>query len=447
MAVSKVGTLFNAVTSGIKTPGAWLMESLGLANKSSAGITITPHSVLGIPEVWSSVSKISGHLSQIPVNCRKLDASGVYSEVQRSDAGHRVLANPDQTGVFTHQYLFEKWLVDALILGNGRIYIDRSANGTPQGLYPLPADSSVTVMVNGERYHRVTLDIGTTVAPLSAGESGTTFTIPDKDVLYLMGLTENGYWGLNPCEILADTFGLAIAGQEATGSTYRNAGRPGMLLEAPTGAFPTSKDAQEFMDNFNAAHEGMSQRGKTALIKDGMKAHLLNQDANASSYTIQRQFNRESVAAVFLIETVFGDNSGSTYKSITERQASYITNCLSRWITKMEEQFNAKLLSGRQKNAGGFFYKMDTSYLYRHDRMSVAQYTNSLVTQKAVTVDEVREMHGLRPHGGLSDQLPEEIAEERSDKALEQKSQEAGNPSENDENTTPEPPNRTEEKE
>jgi len=403
---SKIGTMFNQTTSNLKNPAAWLLQSLGLSNQSTSGINVNINTVLSIPEVWMAVSKISGHLAQMPVECRKFDEDEqghLYSSRVSQDAGERAIANPSE--FFTKATLIEKWVVDALLYGNGRLYIERGANGQPKALYPIQAENATTVVAYGERWHTITIDSGSEIGSLKAvnKDRSTMYKIPDRDVLYLMGLSRNGWWGENPIDILRDNFGLSIAGQEASGATFRNAGRPGLLLEAPRGAFRTAKEASEFMDQFNSAHEGLDKAGKTGMLREGMKAQVLPNDTNTSGYVQQRQFQRESTAMVFLLESVFGDNTGSTYKSVTERNAAYVTNCLGRWINKIEGELDHKLLSARQKASGSFCYKMDTSCLFRHDKLSMAQYTANLRQQMMINGNEVREMHGLPPVPDLND--------------------------------------------
>lgn len=420
---SLVGTLFNQQTSTAANPAAWLLQSLGLSGKSSSGINVSINSVLGIPEVWMAVSKISGHLAQMPIDCHKYEGDDRnYTERVYNDAGARILAEPSE--FFTHSTIMEKWVVDGLLYGNGRLYIERAANGQPIGLYPLQAENCTTVVADGERWHTVSIDSASAVSSLERKENqeSTMYKIPDRDILYLIGLSRNGWWGENPIEILKDTFGLSIAGREASGSTFRNAGRPGLLLEAPRGAFRTAKEASEFLSQFNEAHEGLDKSGKTGMIREGMKAQVLPNDGNTGGYVQQRQFQRESAAMIFLLESIFGDNTGSTYKSVTERNAAYITNCLGRWINKIQDECDKKLLSGRQKAAGSYCYKMDTSSLYKHDKISLAQYTSNLRQQMMISGNEVRELHGMKPvdeltndynpHANMQAQQPSEPVEE-----------------------------------
>jgi phage portal protein BeeE len=143
------------------------------------------------------------------------------------------------------------------------------------------------------------------------------------------------------------------------------------------------------------------------------------------------------MAMIFLLESVFGDNTGSTYKSVTERNAAYVTNCLGRWINKIEDECSAKLLSERQKKVKTYCYKMDTGCMFKHDKQAIAQYTSSLFQQGAVTPNEIRELHGLPPHDG-GDKLPSEVEQERADQALEIAQQSEDKKEDNSEKAVPE---------
>lgn len=401
--ISNVGKMF---ASTLSNPAQWLIQALGGGSESAAGITINMRTVLGIPEVWYAVSKITGHLSQMEIECKKRRIGKTPGwDTVYSDSGARALQDPNE--IMTSQVLLEKIILDALLYGNGRAYIERNAVGQPVGLVPMQAEDTLTVMVNGERWHTVTIDPGTEIGRLRSvdenGEKVTSCThkIPDRDCLYLMGLTSNGFWGLNTIELLKDVLGLSLAGQEATGTSFRNAGRPGLLLEAPRGAFRTEKEAKAFLDSFNDAHQGLDNAGKTGLLRDGMTAHVLPPNPT-TGYVEQRQFQRESAAMIFLLDQVIGDNTGAVYKSITERNSAYLTNALGRWICKIEQECAKKLLSDRQKQTGLFRYKMDVSPLFKWDRVTLAAYTSSLRQQSVISGDEVREMHGLNP-AGLTD--------------------------------------------
>lgn len=423
MFVSKVGELFNSVTSGISNPAEWLVQYLG-GGKSSSGIQINMESVLGIPEVWNAVSRISGHIAQMPIKCIQNQADG-SEEVYLQDFGAKAIARPNE--FFTKFTVMEKMMLDALIYGNGRLYIERNSLGQPTGLLPLQAEASTTVVHEGERWHTVSISTATAVGELKAGDQASTlYKIPDRDVLYLMGLSRNGWWGENLLHIMKDTFGLAIAGQEAAGAAFRNAGRPGLILEAPRGAFRTEKEASAFLHSFDEAHRGLDKTGRTGMIREGMKANVLpNEAAGNNNHVDQRKFGRESMAIIFLLEHLLGTSGTSQYKSLTEKNAAYLQNCLSRWVTKIEDEMNLKLLSGRQRESGIYHYELDSGVIFKQDKMAVAQYSMNLRQQGIISANEARKLHGLPPVDELKDNFtigqPQESEEpeETEDTAVE----------------------------
>ena len=396
---SKIGQMFS-LNSGLKNPANWLTQYFGGTN-SSAGINVTLESALGVPEIWNAVSKISGHLSTLPLNLCEYSQEG-DKKIVYGDRGAKVWQSPND--IQTTQVTIEKLMVDALLLGNGRLFIERNSMGQATGLIPLQAEYTQTVMVEGQRWHCVSINSGTEQGQLTnTNEQGTLYKIPDADVFYIMGLTRNGYWGENLLSIFRDNIGLAIAGGESAGTIFQNSGRPGLLLEAPTGAFGTNDDAQAFLEAFNNAHTGLDNQGKTGLLRNGMKAIPMSYPTMDQSHIGMRQFQRESAALMFLLESVIGDTGGSVYKSITERQSVYLTNCLNRWITKFEQEADKKLMSARNQKSGNYHYKMDISPLFANDRDGLALYTSSLRQQGVVSGNEVREMHGLGPVPELAD--------------------------------------------
>ena len=396
---SKVGQMFN-MTSGLKNPANWLTQYFG-GTKSSAGINVTLQSALGVPEIWNAVSKISGHLSTLPLELHEYGQNG-EKKVVNNDRGAKVWSQPNE--VQTTQVVVEKMMVDSLLLGNGRLFIERNSMGQATGLIPLQAENTQTVMVEGERWHCVSINSGTEQGQLTnTNEQGTLYKIPDQDVFYVMGLTTNGYWGENTLSIFRDTIGLSIAGGESAGTIFQNSGRPGLLLEAPNGAFGANDDAQAFLEAFNAAHTGLDNQGKTGLLRNGMKAVPMSYPTMDQSHIGMRQFQRECAALIFLLESVIGDSGGSVYKSITERQSVYLTNCLNRWITKIEQEANKKLMSTRNIKSGSYKYKMDISPLFANDRDGLALYTSSLRQQGVLSGNEIRELHGYSPVPELAD--------------------------------------------
>lgn len=388
---------FKAQGSTLSNPASWLMQLLG-SNASSAGTAITIQTVLGIPEVFNAVCRISGHVASMPLRAVRESDSGDKEFV--SQPGVRLWNSPGQ---FTRAEIVEKLMVDVLLLGNGRLFISRDANGIPNGLIPIQSAYARTVVIDGKRWHCVTVDSGNDSGIDSAFNSpkttndikaGNYYKIPDEDVFYVMGLTTNGYWGENILSLARDIFGLSIAGAESAGALYQNSGKPGLLIEAPTGLFRDKKEAKEWLDSFNEMHSGVDNAGRTGMLANGMKAVQMQFQTMDSSHVSMRQFQREAAALIFLLESIVGSDT-SAYKGVTEKNTAYSVNCLLRIRNKIQLEADRKLLTGRARNSELVYTELSMMPLHQADRNGLALYTSSLRQQNVISTDEVRMMHGL----------------------------------------------------
>lgn len=395
---SKFAAPIKAFTSGLSNPASWMMEYFG-SNNSSTGTNITVQSVLGIPEVWNAVCKISGHVASMPLEAWRESPSGEKKRVR--ERGVDVWNNPPN---FTRAETVEKLMVDMLLLGNGRLFIERDRNGIPVGLLPIQSAYARTVVVDGKRWHCVTVDSGNDAGMSSAANkpgdvydqirSGNYYKIPDEDVFYIMGLTTNGYWGENLLSLARDIFGLSIAGAESAGALYANSGKPGILVEAPAGLFRDKKEAKEWLDGFNEMHSGLDNAGRTGMLANGMKAVQMQWQGMDSSHVQMRQFQREASALLFLLESVIGSDSAA-YKGVTEKNAAYSANCLLRIRNKIQLEADRKLVRQRPSSRDLLYTNLSVLPLHQSDRNGLALYTSSLRQQNVISTNETRMMHGL----------------------------------------------------
>ena len=392
--VSKIGTsVMNAATSTLSSPASWLMEFVNGGSKSSSGITINLSTALSIPEVLYGTSKISGAIAGMPLLARKYDDRG-FGQLVTDDAGAYVWANPNNA--MTNFQMVESLLVHALLLGNGRLLIERDKFGRPVGLIPLSPYSTQTIMVDGEKYHYVSgIDDYSSMLEKDY-ESKMSYTFKDEDVIHIMNLSLNGgIWGVNILDLQRDNFGLSIAGMEAQGVTYKHSGRPNMVLTAPRGVFRDKDEAQTFMDNFRKDTSSLDNRGRAALIREGMGIESMS-TATETEATDSRQFQRESAALVLMLEQIIGDGSSGVYGSLAEKHSAWLSHGLGRWLNKIEQEARIKLLSESMRRAG-MYYDFDVASLHKVDKEGMLNYTQGLRTQGVVSSNEVRLMHNLPP--------------------------------------------------
>lgn len=387
----KLGKTFRAFANQ-RNPTQWLMESFGF-KPSKTGVRVTAETAIGLAPVMYAVNKISGHIAQMPIDIQKWNEDGTRPYIRNNTYK---LINKNPNGFMTAFQLKEMMQIHCLIAGNGRAYIERNSNGTPTALIPVLPYNCQTMLIDGQKWHLVTQDAGTTQDAIPAAlKKGEYYKIPDRDMLHVMNSSYNGVWGMHIINISRDVFGLTQAGQEGAAVTVANSGRPGLLLEAPNGMFRSAKDAKDFLDNFNDKHEGLDNTGRAGLLRDGMKATTLPLTNADSQFLQQRNFQREEIALLFGLESIMGDNSGQTYKSISERNTAYINNCLARWLSKWTEEIERKLMP-----YGNLEAVFDTRNLMKGDPNSVADYTMKLSQQGIATINELRNWHDLDPIEG-----------------------------------------------
>lgn len=417
--------------STLKNPAAWLTEYFG-GTTSKAGIKVTTSSALGLAPVIYATNKISGHIAQLPI--RVYDDNSEDKQDKRQSPAWRLL-NKRPNKYMTSYTLKEVMMVHALVNGNGRAYIVRNQIGTATELIPIEPSECQTILVDGEKWHLVMSNPGTPQQAISDRLlSGEYYKVRDRDMLHIMNTSYNGIWGMHLIELAKDVFGLTQASQDATAITMANSGKPGILLEAPTGMFRSAKDAQEFLDNFNSKHEGISNSGRAGLLRDGMKATTVPISAADAQFLQQRGFQREEIALLFGLETIMGDNSGQTYKSISERNTAYINNCLQRWFAKWEAEIEDKLTNP----ARPMVVEFDSTPLAKGDPNSLADYSVKMKTSGAVTINEIRAMHGLPPAAD-GDKLPHEIAMDITKATQPEEGEESEESEEGDEESSEEP--------
>ena len=408
------------VQSGVSDPQQWLVDSLGGGSVSASGTVVNSDTVLGIPAAWNSINLIAGHIGAMPKeHRRKLPGGG--SERMEQTAADRVCNRSVNLGridapLYTPFTFWQTLMTHALLTGNGRAVINRDGNGAPMSLTLLQPESTYTIVSIGAKYHVTyfTRDMySDVVSPTleyslqrmssadTLGGAGWQYTLPDEEVLHIPGLGYNGLWGYPLTAVAKDTFGLELSGLGAVSYQFNNGGRPGLLITAPKGMLRTEKESNEFMRQFAKAHSGLSNTGKTGLLREGMGVTTVPASSIDSGLSDLRESSRDDVALLFGTEYLLG-NTSAVYKDLPDRMAAYITNTLNKWMQTIEEECNRKLLTDKQTQSGQYFH-CNATCLLRGSPNSLADYTGKLRTQAIISGNEARELHGYNPVPELSD--------------------------------------------
>ena len=386
----------------------WLRDAI-TDPKNVAGVSVTPRTALGYAPVWSCLSKIAGHCGYLPYSIyRKEPSDPRRREEVTAHPVYHLLSYPN---AYMTGQTFRETLTAHALFGNGRAYIVRDGRGMPSELIPLSPNETTTVLVkfDGDTQQGSASDAARDGSDrwekwhVVRFADGKQWAVPDADVLHIPGLGYDGIVGYSVIDLAKQSLGLGMAAEKASSKHFANGARPSFMLKAPPGTFRKEEDAKNFIDIFNEKHGGVENDGRVGLLRDGIDLAMTQQSPRDSEWIAQRTFQRQEVALWFCIENMLGDDSSVSYNSLEEKNRAYITNCLTRWLTKWEMECANKLLTVQQKRSESHYFKFSTAALLRgntSDRWTVYSLGRQM---EVLSANDVRTLEDMEPIEGGDD--------------------------------------------
>lgn len=386
--IRRLGRLFASSTS---KPASWFVEWIrGEAGENESGVSVDGQTALRYAPVWNAINRICGRVAQLPLVLYEQTGERTKERAVKHPAYALVKRRPN--ALMTPATFKELLTFHAIMWGNGRAAINRTPRGDPVELIPLLPESTKTVLVNGDKWH-------VTEVTLDSGEIRT-YKFRDGDVLHVMGLGYDGVQGYALWDLAKTSWGLGLACEKQAARLFRNQNIPGLILESPPGVFADDDEAKKFLQAFRDMHEGLDNAGKTALLREGIKAQKLAQSGSEAQAVEQRGFQREEAGLWFLLESMLGIESSVSYNSLEQKQLAELINCLNPWLVKWQEQCEAKLLREREIAADSHFFRFSTGALLRSDTKTTYETLTAAVRGRILTINEARAIVDYEPVEG-----------------------------------------------
>lgn len=386
---------YTVKSESVRNPSESFIQLLsGDSYSNDTGVNITQEKAIGSPPVWTSASKICGHLAQMPLDCMKwTNRDAEESEIDRKHPAQYLL-NYQFNEFVSADVGKETLALHSLLRGNGRALILRNNRQDAAELIILPPDETVTVFVTEEgsprksKWH-VWREPGTSKQHV----------YPDRDVLHIPGLSGDGYSGYDTIKVSGNSIGAGIVAERKTNRFLKNNATPSIMLEAPTGAFTKEADAKEFLEKFRKAHSGENE-GTVGMLRNGVKANTLSRTAQESQMIEQRKFSREDMALLFGVEQMLGIDKSVSYNSEEQRSKAYRVNCLGRWMTRWAMECWRKLLSETQKRLDSHFFMWNDEILMQATLAERYEGYSKAISSRILNPNECRKKEGYKPYTG-----------------------------------------------
>lgn len=389
-------------SSGLADPQQWLVDWVRETGGTDSGINVNDEKAMMLAAVWYSVNRIAGDVGQLPLILYER-TPGVNHENRsraKKEAAYGVVKKQPNENM-TASVLKETLMLHVLLRGNGFAYIDRQRNtGKLLGLIPLPIASTFAFKIYDEKEDwRGVLWYKTTFMNID-GRMITKVFRPEE-VFHLKGLSWDGLTGMSVIALARQCLGLGLAAEKHGARFFKNEARPGLILEAPPGAFADEQQAKQFLQDFDSYHGGLDNAQKTGLLLEGIKANTVSMSNEDSQWLESRKFQRVEVALWFGLEYITGDDSSVSYNSLEQKQLAYLQSTLQRWLNRWQEESDAKLLTERQKEKDSHYFEFLTAAILRGSLADRYKAYEVGIRNEWLSADDVREMENMneRPDG------------------------------------------------
>ena len=352
----------------------------------SAGMSVTPDTVYGIPAVYAAVRLAAGEMASHPFRVWR----GVAEQRQAVTTTWQARFldgeyNPQQSRVD-----FWETVSESLDL-RGNAYLWKTVvDGRVSSLWALHPDQVYVFRTAGGVQYDVGFADGF-VDPVNAGRG---FTRVGRDViLHIRGFGAGGQIvAPTPLTLHRATFGAALAKQQFENGFYENGGTSSFVVKFPEGVGVTQAEA--WRENFEAKYTGPENAGRVKVVGHGAELSTITLTQADAQYIESVQMSVDEIGRVFGVPVSLLDGrQGSEPLSPEHERQRWSTYGMAPRFNRVEAAFRAEPdLFG----AGSRDYPMfDTARFLRGDLMSEDAIAHQQVQDGRLLVDEWRNRNGL----------------------------------------------------
>lgn len=259
-------------------PAGW---SDVFGSESHSGKSVNMRTAMQLATVWACVRLTAQAIASLPLGTYRKDGAGGRVQVDDHPLADvlEVSPNADQTSL-------EYWeTVVAWLVTNGNAYSEKVEYGRSlSALQPLASTHC----------RPVRLDDGTLVYRIA--DRGKTEDLPRDKVFHIKGFGFGGDLGLSAINHGVQTFGAAIATDEAAGKLFGN----GLSMSGILSMTQTLKPEQrEQLQKVMTAYAGSTNAGKLMILEGGMNYQQMTMNPEDAQMLETRRFHIEEMCRWF----------------------------------------------------------------------------------------------------------------------------------------------------
>ena len=380
--------IFNLFSSGTKTiDTAAEQRSLSLFNTdplppmhyygiSDEAIVKGSENAMAVSAFHACVRAISDSVSGLPWNVYKRDEDG---NTPYKAHPYNFLLSQQPNNYQTSFEFRSTLLTNCCIWGNAYALKTMNGDGTVTALTPLhPLYVTPRELESGE-----------IVFDYYAADGTQSGRFTSRQVIHVRYLSDNGWKGLCPLNLLAPVIKLARLMDIASQRFWSNDARPSVILESSQ---PIPEPAMKTLArSWNTMFRGPLNTGKTCVLPNGITAReFAPSSAVDSDLVAVRQFLVEEIARGMRVPASMIGGDGGSYEDDMLR---FTQQTVTPWVNRMESAFQRGLFNQEEELNN----QIDVRGMMRGDSSSRAQYYASLFNMAAMSPNDVRRAEELPP--------------------------------------------------
>lgn len=343
--------------------------------------------VLAHHAVYSCITLIANDVGKMRPKLMRLDSDGIRN--QTTDiAISPLLRRPNRYQ--NHIQFKECWTTSKLISGNTFALKERDNQGVVRALYILsPQRVQVLVADDGSVFYRLSGDKLNTIPEDDR-------TVPASEIIHdRINCVFHPLMGVSPLFAagLAAHGGLEM--MKNSNKFFEQDSNPGGIIMVP-GSIPQDK-ADKLKEKWESGHQGSENRGKIAVLSDGMKFQPLRMSSVDSQLIEQMQWNAKIICSTFHVPPwKIGIEPMPSGQKVNEQNQIYYSDCLQILI----EEFEASMDDGLGIEGTNEGIELDLDDLIRMDQGSLVNTMKEGVGAGIMAPNEGRKRMNLAPVSG-----------------------------------------------
>ena len=376
--------MFRPAAGGIATPGGWHSGFLG-ARRASSGALVNERSALSLATLQNCVTLLAESVGQLPLELYR--RIGPDQRVPATDHPlYPLLAQAPNAWQTPFEYR-EFGQLSAGLRGSAYSYIERGDDGRPTALLPLHPE-------------RVQILLSAAAPTPFFRVRGIEGIVPMRHIHHVRWASRDGFGGLSPIELHADTLGYALAlGDFANRSFANGPGLAGIITRPAEKPGLSQSATDSLLESWRRKFAGTDNARKVALLQEGMTFEPLKISLVDAELINALKLSSIDIARIYKIPLhMLNMLEAATYNNVENLQIQFVVFCLLPWLRRHEQAMMRDLLQSTERPE--YYIEFNVSGLLRGDLQ--ARYASYALARQWgwLSINDIRRLENLPPVAG-----------------------------------------------